>query len=230
MSGKLPQFVKLPSRWIEKGGLKQFAWGKKGGDEIAALIVLTVIAHHIDRDTGIARISYTELAEMASLSRAKVSAALKILIERDLISGPVTGRSSYQLENYDPKAGWAMFPVRGLYRNDVVDAFREFKLRRRVELDALKLYLLFAARRNNDTRLAQIGYEKITEYSGVTANYIKPALSVLAANGLIHIEHAQSKESNVGVTSAYRLAHLPWRPSVLATTGGSESEDGTIAF
>lgn len=230
MSGKLPQFQKLPSRWIEQGGLKQFAWGKKGADEIAALIVLAVIAHHIDRDSGIARLSYTELAEMASLSRAKISAGLKILVERNLISGPVTGRSSYQLENYDPKSGWAMFPAHGLYRNDVVEAFREFKLRRRVELDALKLYYLFAARRNNETRMAQIGYEKIAEYSGVTANYIKPALSVLAANGLIHIEHAQSKESSVGMVNGYRLAHLPWRPSVLATAGTSEGDEGTVAF
>lgn len=230
MSGKLPQFQKLPSGWIEKGGLKKFAWGKTGGDEIAALIVLAVIAHHIDRDTGVARLSYTELAEMASLSRAKVSAGLKILIDRDLITSTVAGRSSYRLENYDPKAGWAMFPANGMYRNDVVEAFREFKLRRRVELDALKLYFLFAARRNNDTRVAQIGYEKIAEYTGVTANYIKPALSVLAANGLIHIEHAQSKESNVGVTNAYRLAHLPWRPSVLATALAAEGDEGAISF
>jgi DNA-binding IscR family transcriptional regulator len=220
---KRPLFQKLPSRWIDADGLKRFVWGPSGGDEIAALIVLTVIAHHIDRESGIARLSYSQIAEMASLSRAKVSAGLKILSTRGLIEA-THERSSYQLSGYDPKARWAMFPVRGLYRNDVVEPFQDFKLRRRIELDALKLYYLFAARRNNNTRLALIGYEKITESTGVTANYIKPAVSLLAAHGLIHVEHVQSKESETGVVNGYRLTHLPWQPKTLATISTSTSD------
>lgn len=234
MTNKLLQFQKLPSRWIDAGGLKQFVWGPSGGNEIAALIVLAVIAHHVERDSGKARLSYTHITEMASLSRAKVSAGLKLLLSRGLIAS-LDGQSTYQLTGYDPKSGWAMFPVRGLYRNDVVDAFRDFKLRRRVELDALKLYYLFAARRNNETRLAHIGYEKITEYTGVTANYIKPGVSVLAAQGLIHIEHVRSKESDTGIVNAYRLTHLPWQPRILADFGSASSDatstnDDALAF
>lgn len=39
----------------------------------------------------------------------------------------------------------------------------------------MKLYFLFAARRNRETNMAQIGYGKIEEASGTTENYIKNA-------------------------------------------------------
>lgn len=224
----LPQFVKLPSGWIDKGGLKDFRWGEHGGDEIAALIVLAVIAHHIDPVTGIARLAYAQLMDKASLSRAKVSEGLKRLIAREIVESGVAGRSSYRLAGYDPKRGWSMFPARGLYRNDVVEAFTEFRLRRRSELDALKLYFLFAARRDNKRHVAMIGFDKIAEHSGVSTNYIKTATSVLAANNLLHVEHLKDPASGIGVINGYRLAHLPARQH--HADGDSGGFSGSIAF
>lgn len=223
---ELPQFVKLPSAWIDKGGLRDFRWGKNGGDEIAALIVLAVIAHHMAPATGIARLGYDALMEKASLSRAKISAGLKILVLRGIIETNVLGRGSYHLCGYDPSRNWSMFPARGLYRNDIVEAFKEFRLRRRTELDALKLYFLFAARRDNTRHVAVIGFDKIAEHSGVSTNYIKSATSVLAANSLIHVEHIKDPSGGVGVINGYRLAYLPVRkaqPSVsLPLSGGDD--------
>lgn len=109
---------------------------------------------------------------------------------------------------YDPRAGWAKFPAKGLYRNDVVVAFAEFRLRRAAELEALKLFYLFAARRSRETNLAKISYDKIEKYSGVARNNIRRALSVLAANGLVHVEYCVSDQSEHGTANAYRLAHL----------------------
>jgi hypothetical protein len=220
----LPHFVKLPTAWIDQGGLKAFKWGECGGDEIAALALLTVIAHHIDKDTGVARLSYDILMEKTSLSRAKVAAGLKILIARGIVEPSVDGRGSYRLAGYNPAAGWAMFPARGLYRNEVVEAFTELRLRRRAELDALKLYFLFAARRDNKLHLAKIGYERIAESSGVGTNYIRTAISVLAANHLVHVIHLPSSESGAGVVNGYRLAHLPTR--ALSVTAGTPIEGG----
>ena len=205
---KLPQFVKLPAGWIETGGLRKFKWNSEGSDNLAALMVLAVIAHHIDADDGIARLTYGALTEKASLSRAKVSAGLDILTRRSIILREPEGRSSYGLVEYNPESGWAKFPARGLYQNGVVYPFTEFHLRRRAELDAMKLYFLFAARRSRATNMAKISYDKIEEYSGVRRPRIRPALTVLGANGLIHVERLASDLMESGVANAYRLTHL----------------------
>jgi hypothetical protein len=123
--------------------------------------------------------------------------------------------------HYDPTSGWAKFPASGLHHNGVVRAFTEFRLRRRAELDAMKLYYLFAARRSRQTNPANISYDRIEEYSGVARNHIRGALTVLGANGLVHVERLPSDLSDYGVSNAYRLSHLdPYRD--MGTTGRAE--------
>ena len=208
MKKKLPLFVKMPSAWINDGGLRAFTWKPNGSDNLAALMVLIVIVQHMDPDDGVARLTFTQIADMASIGREKVARALDLLAARGLIERWTDGRSTYQVVGYDPAGGWAKLPVKGLYHNGVVAAFQEFRLRRRAELDALKLYLLFAARRSNDTNLAKIGYDKIEDYTGVTRPHIRSALSVLGAHSLVQIERFDSLMSDSGVANAYRLSHL----------------------
>ncbi len=207
---KLQEFTKLPSGWIEAGGLRDFRWGgEEGSDNLAALMALTVIAHHIAPENGVARLTYDELTEKASLSRAKIAAGLKILKWRNIVAPEPEGRSTYQLVGYSQTEGWAMFPAKGLYdHHGVVAAFTEFRLRRRAELDAMKLYFLFAARRSRQLNLAKISYPKIEEFSGVSENYIRAALTVLGANGLIHVDRMRSAQSETGVANGYRLTQL----------------------
>jgi hypothetical protein len=202
-------WVKLPNAWIEDGGLRDFQWKRgSGADELAALMVLAVIGHHADPEEGIAQLTYDDLQWKAALSRAKIAAGLKILGEREIVEQRTKGRGSYRLAGYDPHEGWAKLPARGLYRNGSVAAFDHFNLRRPAELNALKLYFLFASRRDRKTNMANISYEKIEEFAGVPRNRIREALSVLAANGLVHIEHTASRIYEQGVANAYRLAHL----------------------
>jgi hypothetical protein len=50
-------WVRLPSRWIEDGGLSDLEWGvgkPSGSDYTAALMVLAPLAHHADGD-GLAK-------------------------------------------------------------------------------------------------------------------------------------------------------------------------------
>jgi hypothetical protein len=219
---KLPDFTKLPSAWIEGGGLRKFRWGNQGSDNLAALMLLVIIANHIDTDTGVARLTYGRLSHMASLARAKVAAGLDVLEARNLVERGPLGRSTYLLTGYNPGQGWAMLPARGLYdHTGALAAFSEFRLRRRAELDAMKLYLLFAARRSRQTNLATIGYAKIDHYAAVGENYIRPALTVLGANGLIHVERLPSRQSEAGVANGYRLCHLFPRMH-MGTTGRRE--------
>jgi len=186
---------------------------------------LTVISHHADAETGIARLTYDELCRMTALSRAKLSGGLGVLAERGLIEREPDGRSSYWMAGYDPTEGWAKFPARGLYRYGTIAAFDEVKLRLPAELDALKLYFLFASRRDRATNMAKITYDRIEDYSGVARNGIRRALSVLAAHGLIHIEHVPSAISENGLAYAYRLAHLePYRHMGTICRGMDEAE------
>jgi hypothetical protein len=53
-----------------------------------------------------------------------------------------------------------------------------------------------------------MSYEKIEDYAGVPRNRIKSALSFLAVNNLVHVEHVPSSTSDYGISNAYRLAHL----------------------
>lgn len=208
MKVKRPIFVKLPVRWIDAGGLRAFKWKQGGSDETAALMLLAVLAHHMDSDDGSVRMTYDQLCQAASLSRAKVAGGLAIIEARGLIERIVGRRSGYRLVDYNALANWAKFPVRGLYRGDRVHAFTEFKLRSRTELDALKLYFLFAARRNNALNMAPISYEKIIEHAGVANDRIRPALNILAVNDLVHTERFTSTRAEGGVAHAYRLTHL----------------------
>jgi DNA-binding transcriptional ArsR family regulator len=206
---KLQPWIKLPNGWIEASGLRDFRWARgEGADNLAALMALAAISHHIDPETGIARLTYDALCMMTTLSRAKLSAGLSVLAGRGLIEREPEGRSSFLLSHYDPASGWAQFPAKGLYRHDTIAAFTEFRLRLPAELEALKLYFLFASRRDRETNMAKITYDKIEDYSGVARNNIRRALSLLAANGLVHVEYVPSRTSENGVANAYRLAHL----------------------
>jgi len=209
---KLRTWVKLPSRWIENAGLREFRWLRgEGSNNLAALMALAAISHRADADTGIVRLTYDALCEATTLSRSKLSVGLSILVERGQLERGVDGRSSFRLAGYAPKSGWAQFPAAGLYREGTIYAFQHLHLRQPAELDALKLYFLFASRRDRETNVAKITYEKIELYSGVGHNSIRRALSWLSVQGLVYVEHVPSTVSENGVANAYRLAHLDSR-------------------
>lgn len=205
----LNTWVKLPTAWIEAGGLKSFRWGQgEGSAGIAGLMVLMALAHHADQQTGVVRLTYDSLMTATGLSRTKISHGLGALEERAIVVRTESRRGEYQLVKYDPARSWGKLPARPLYRQKQIIAFRDFHLRRVVELDALKAYLSFVARRNNKTNLALMGYYKIEEYSAIPRNRIKSAVSLLVAHGLLYVEYVASDVSEYGVANAYRLAHL----------------------
>jgi hypothetical protein len=72
----------------------------------------------------------------------------------------------------------------------------------------LKLYLLIVSRRDRTNNLAHITYDRIEEYSGIDRDNIKTAISILAAIGMVHVEHLPRQISQYGFSSAYRIVHL----------------------
>ena len=203
-------WVRFPRVHIAEGGLTGLQWDESGrASATAALMAFLVIAHHASQETGNARLTWTELSDCTSLSRAKLGEGLDILASSKLIERGVEGRSTYRLLGFDPDEGWAMLPARGLYgREGTVIAFRDFTLRSRAELDALKIYLLLAARRSREINATLLSYDKIHLYSGVHPTGIRRALSFLAAQNLIHVSTMPSETNQFGIANMYRLVHL----------------------
>jgi hypothetical protein len=205
--GLLP-WTRLPSAWIESRGLLNFHWKPNGADHLAALMALLVIAHHANKDTGIARLTWNDLGQCTGVSRAKLAAGLSSLESRRLVEREPNGRSTFLLRDFGDGHVWAKLPAKPLYSDSGVRAFAKFTLRTRTELDALKLYLLFAARRDVKQNITMLSYPMIEEYSGVQHHNIKPALSLLIVQGLIIVDSRPSETNQYGIANGYRLASL----------------------
>lgn len=204
------QWVKLPSAWMEEGGLARFKWrAETGASETAALMVLMAIAHRADLADGLARTTYDELTTATGISRTKVADGLDVLEARNLVIREPDGRSTYQLANYGEGHVWAALPAKPLYaRNGAMPMFDDFHLRKAAELDALKIYLAFAARRDTSQNVTRITYDQISGYAGVHLGKIKKALGVLNINGLITVESYERADGQPGAAHGYRLSHL----------------------
>lgn len=203
-------WVKLPTAWINGHGLKNFRWDPgTGGDNIAALMCLMVIAHHADSETGEAAVTYDKFQRATNLSRAKVSGGLDVLQRLGIIDRRVEKRrSTYRLIGMDKK-GWGALPAKPIYTTTgQIKFLRDFNLRKSVELNALKLLFLFVARRGTDTNAANISYDKITEYTGISRDKIRSAISLLVTHEMVHVDRAPSAISNSGVSNAYRIPHI----------------------
>lgn len=225
MTDRMKQWVKLPTRWIESGGLKKLRWEKEvGSSNVAGLMVYGVIAHRADDDGIAEHLTYDDFTVATGLSRTKVSNGLDVLYEMELVAKDQQRQSMYHLLGYDPAKGWGKLPARGLYRGKSIPAFHEMHLRKNTELDAFKLYYAVVARRDNDTNVARMSYVKIEEYAGIPRNRIRSAISLLAANNMLHVDHMKSLESDYGVSNAYRLAHLETTRH-RGTSGRSEIDD-----
>jgi RIO-like serine/threonine protein kinase len=219
-----PEWVRLPSEWIRARNLTAMKWksGGNGSDNTAALMTLVAIAHTAD-ESGVAHATYDQLCAATGLSRAKLSNGLEVLNDLKVIERRTNGRSTYRLANYSIEKGWAKLPAKSMYAGGCIAAFGELELRRAVELNAMKLFFLFVAQRGRDTNFANIGYDKIQEYTGVERAKIKSAISLLASLSLIHVEHIHSKVNDHGTANAYRIVGV--EPNVhMGTKGRSMGE------
>jgi hypothetical protein len=142
-------------------------------------------------EAGYARLSYGDFEKTVRLSRAKIAAGLKILETLGIVKINREEKTSvYQLVGYNPKEKWAKLPYRHFYHDGCIKVFGEFHLRKKTELNALKIYLLLVAFRDNDSNFAIITYEKIRHYTGILENDIRSALSLLVNMNLVHVDRA----------------------------------------
>ncbi len=171
-------------------------------------MTLIAIAHHANPKDGVARLTYDALCSVMDLSRAKLSNGLDVLERIKVVERTPKGRSSYQLSNFNLNGGWAMLPAECMYSSGRIVAFNDFHLRSATELNALKLFLLFVSQRGRDTNMANIGYDKIEDYTAIDRSKIKAAISRLAEVPLVYVEQIPSRRNDLGFANAYRIVGL----------------------
>jgi hypothetical protein len=169
-------------------------------------MVLIALAHRSSTEKPTIRATYDEITAATHLARPTVSRGLTILAELGLITRAPAGQSTYELL-WDDSRRWAKLPAKGLYSGDGVKAFTHFTLRSRVELDALKIYLLLVDRKSFDRNQVDISYDGIARYSGVPTSCISAAISLLIKLDLVRVSSGVFDE-RAGQPNSYRIAHL----------------------
>ena len=231
----MQSWVKLPTRWLRQSNIQlilpTMAWrGDRKSNYIACLMIYIVFVQHARRYTnedfddianevelpyedGEVNLSYNDLQEITGLSRVKVSSGIKLLIDYGLISrigddNIIGKKARYRLAHCEDRYGWGKLPYRKLYGGGKLRAFQEFHLRKRTELDALKIYLVLIAFRDNQSNSTRISFDKISDYTGVHRSLIKAALSFLVVHNLIQVDKHLNDDSDVRNHNVYRIRHI----------------------
>lgn len=209
-------WAKIPTLWIRSGQkLALLSWQKHRSDATAALIILIALAIRLNQTNGKGKqrtavsISYDELQSLTGISRAKISAGIRLLEGNEIVAVRKRNkRNRYQLSGVTTPGSWAQLPQSQLLQNGTL-LFAKFQLRQRNELHALKLYLLLIAYRNNKANFTAIGYEKICEIGGMQRNDILRAASLLINYDLITVQEQDPIPGTIGRPhKRYRICGL----------------------
>jgi hypothetical protein len=202
-------WAKLPTAWIRELKLQRFTWRDEKSDATAALILLVALAirlnlsnigKSVDGEARRAsfRESYDNLHAFTGLSRAKISAGLRLLERLEIVRRTREKRMNcYTLNDLESDTAWGQLPQSHLLDSGTF-VFSKFQLRHRNELNALKLYLLLIAYRFVKGNFTAIGYEKICEISGMMRNDIPQARALLINYDLIRVEEGEPMNGQTG--------------------------------
>jgi DNA-binding transcriptional ArsR family regulator len=214
-------WARIPTAWIiREEKLSLLTWRQEKSSATAALILLIALAIRLnqsndgrmvdrDRQRTSFRESYNELQSFTGLSRAKISAGLRLLNQMKIVTiSRVKRMNQYTLRDIVEDGKWAKVPQTHLLNGKTL-LFSKFQLRHRHELNALKLYLLLIAYRDRRTNFAVIGYDKICKISGVMRNDISSALSLLMHLDLVRVKQDDPVNGNSGRPhNCYRIRGL----------------------
>jgi hypothetical protein len=215
---------RFPSDWVSERRLRKLLWKNYGSKANAALRVYLTMAHRLIEDDGVVKATYDEIEIGANLARQSVANGLGVLEELELIERAVAGKGTYRFINYDPERGWAQVPSRPLYLNGGFRPFKDWTMRKKAELDALKLYLFIAAGRDTEFNETFTTYDKMRKATGVPDARITTGLSLLTVSGMIHA--IEKDRAGFGISRSYRMVGLDTRrhPGTVGRNGMMSKE------
>lgn len=175
------------------------------GDAIAVVPSRTILGRLSDdpprltHTTRIAAATYEDLAHATYLSRTLICQGLEHLHELDLIAP----EGSHQKRRYRVTWGetkWFKLPCSPIVHSGRIQPFRDFTLRSKYELYAMKLYLYLAAVRSNDRQVSVASYETIFERTSIPERDIRRATSLLVNARLLASVNREHSELGKNVT------------------------------
>lgn len=196
-------FSKCPTWWTTEDELsKKFQGGNKTGENIAALKCIMALSTVINFHSRKCQKSLSDLEEMTGLSRPMVAKGIKRLEELMIIEVNRSGHSNiYELKNTDKNDKWAKLPVKRVQK-----ALPEIINRGAIVLAALKIYMLLVSIRPNDSQSVPVGYDKITDRTGIQRRHIRPAIDILINHELIKVTRREKeKEKGDGKFNTYTI-------------------------
>jgi DNA-binding transcriptional ArsR family regulator len=204
-------WVKINNKWILSGGLSELKWVSdelgKPSDKLAALIIYIALA--MFSTSGSTTLTYNRLSELTGLSRDLISRGTKVLLKIGLITVERVGRNNKYTIIYDVNGGgWCKLPGRPLMmKADFIKAFSEIKLRSKSELHAIKLFLYFAAVRDNKRKYTMASFKKINKATGIPEKDITKARSLLVVWGiLVQVDTEKKSNGKINEPNKYYLA------------------------
>ncbi|MBY7431463.1 ArsR family transcriptional regulator, partial [Escherichia ruysiae] len=166
----IPRWAPMYSWWIQDEVIQSLNWrrnelGRPAG-KTAALMIYIAITMKSSEEAGMrpVKITYSRLSEMTGVSRELVREGITILEKLEMVSVEKVGRNNiYTLINKRSKGGWCKIPVKPIMTEDgkVISPFKELRLRRKIELHAIKIFLYLASVRDNHTEFSLASYERI---------------------------------------------------------------------
>lgn len=204
-------WAKMPSRWIQDGGLKNFHANLAGKNAAALKIYMAVAMFANFKPTpqistaGFAKLSYSDFEDVCGISRQSVCDGIALLNESAILSINKIGNShGYTIVDYDEK-GWAKIPSGYLLQKANFSSqtrFAGMSIRGALHLEAIKLYLALLTFRHNEGQQAHLSYNKIEKYTGIPRGRIRRSIDVLVNHEWISVashtyEAAVRKPSNV---------------------------------
>jgi len=184
------RFSKLPTGWTRStgGDLTSFKAAEQAGASIAALKCLLAVSLQMDFHSRSAVVSYNDFETLTGLSRPMIAKGIRTLEEKGILAIETTHTHRYTVNEVEDK-NWAKIPF------DLLSLrLRDLGNRGAVRLAALKIYILLAARRNNNYDWTALTYEQISASTGVRRGDIRAALSELYSLGLLHADMVQSDD------------------------------------
>lgn len=198
-------FAKMPRRWVLNHGLKLFKWqGEDKATHIAALMAYIAIVQRAK--DGKVVLTLDSLAKAIYASRQKVHDGTELLHGYGLVIKQAgLGRSGSLYSLVDTEGTWQKLPALTVTEKGKVMFFKDFHLRKKSELNALKLYLLLITFRDNTDNSTKIAYDRITDYTGIARNEIKSAIDILIHHNFIRLESQASLNWDDMKMNVYRI-------------------------
>lgn len=211
----IPRWAPMYSWWIQDKVIQSLTWRNndlgRPASKTAALMIYIAITMKSSEEPGTStvKITYNRLSEMTGISRELIREGIQILENLEMISVERVGRNNiYKLINKRTKGGWCKIPVKPIMTEDgkVISPFKELRLRRKIELHAIKIFLYLASVRENHTEYSMASYETIRSAIGASDKDISRALALLTIIGLLaRVSSEKGEDNKVNQPNRYYL-------------------------